>query len=62
MNKEEKEKIDYIYEKKYELFCRIYDYLDTIFNSSSPSLANQFFPFLRNVLNGLGIDVSISKY
>ena len=53
MNKEDKEKIDYMYEKKYELFCKIYNYLDTVFNQSSPSLANQIFPFLREALNGL---------
>lgn len=62
MDKEEKEKIDYIYEKKYELFLKIYNYLDTIFNQSTPSIANQILPFLRDTLNGLGIDVNVSKY
>lgn len=61
MDKEEKEKIDYIYKKKYELFLDKYNFLDKEFNSSSLSLANQIFPFLRDILNGLGLNKNVSK-
>ena len=50
MDKEKKEEIDYIYEKKLELFRGIYNYLDSELNSQSLNLTQQIFKWFGEYL------------